>query len=280
MSAHSQQHLWYQGMKPLKPGKPPRPHRCHRSRRRRSRFRRRITIAGIGIIAAAALALALIANWPEQSGTSRVVALQEKEATPTYTALTAPTVKPTSAPEPRYAGGAPLLLPDIEVIVIELTNGQRELHGLPELAHDPAISGIARAHSDNMVRTGEFSHHIAGQDPTDRALAAGYDCKAWEGDSYTYGLSENISYRPRTTKYQIHRTLAGDPRHTPTKYHKGARSMAQSIVEGWMDSPGHRANILDPQARRIGVGLAVLEDDQYGYTDEVVYATQNFSACQ
>ena len=48
-----------------------------------------------------------------------------------------------------------------------------------------------------------------------------------------------------------------------------------------MDSPGHRANILDPQARRIGVGVYIKETVKYGrWVDEIVFATQNFSECE
>ena len=47
-----------------------------------------------------------------------------------------------------------------------------------------------------------------------------------------------------------------------------------------MNSRGHRENILDSAARRIGAGVAILDMLEYGYVDELVYATQNFSACK
>ena len=47
-----------------------------------------------------------------------------------------------------------------------------------------------------------------------------------------------------------------------------------------MNSPGHRANILDPDSRRIGVGVAVDLSDEHGWASETLYATQNFSSCK
>ena len=46
-----------------------------------------------------------------------------------------------------------------------------------------------------------------------------------------------------------------------------------------MDSPGHRANIMDPGNRRLGVGVAIEQTLKHGYIDEKVYATQNCSKC-
>ena len=47
-----------------------------------------------------------------------------------------------------------------------------------------------------------------------------------------------------------------------------------------MNSPGHRRNILDEDARRIGVGVSVSVSRKYGWDPETFYGTQNFSACE
>ena len=57
-------------------------------------------------------------------------------------------------------------------------------------------------------------------------------------------------------------------------------AMARDLVQGWMGSQGHRENILDKEARRIGVGVAIEEKRENGYITETVYATLNFSACR
>ena len=46
------------------------------------------------------------------------------------------------------------------------------------------------------------------------------------------------------------------------------KKLAKDLVDGWMKSPGHRANILNAQLRYIGVGVA--------HSDNYIYATQNF----
>ena len=161
----------------------------------------------------------------------------------------------------RFPGGGALNGSEIESWVIEFTNQERTDAGLRPLSHDSAISGIARSHSENMARLNLLEHEIGGRDPTDRALAAGYNCRAYSRDgSYSYGLSENIF------EY-------------PSGYHRDSEAMAQSLVQGWMRSPGHRENILDADARRIGVGVAIQESIEYGFGSETVFATQNFSAC-
>ena len=68
----------------------------------------------------------------------------------------------------------------------------------------------------------------------------------------------------------------------PTTSHSD-KTMAFALVQGWMNSPGHRKNILDSDARRIGVGVAIKEHEIAKSGDliqETVFATQNFSGCQ
>ena len=181
---------------------------------------------------------------------------------------------PEEAAASKYVGGGPLDLREIERMVLELTNAERRRDGLEPLQHDPAITEIARQHSANMVRQG-FGHELDGKDPTDRALATGYDCRAYSPDgSYTYGLSENIFEYPRVMEWKQWMGV------TKVNEYRDDREMAVALVKDWMRSPSHRANILDSEARRIGVGLAVKEKLEHGYTTETVFATQNFSACR
>ena len=168
----------------------------------------------------------------------------------------------------------------VERWVVSFTNDEREKAGLRPFEHDPAISDIARAHSEQMVLHG-LNHTILGKDPTDRALAAGYDCRAYHGDgSYSYGLSENIAEHPRVQHWVGESSGWSGYKWRPTVYFVDGKEAARSLVQGWMNSPGHRANILDRDSRRIGVGVAVGLSDKYGWTLETLYATQNFSSCK
>ena len=206
--------------------------------------------------------------------------------TPTPTLIPAPTPIPTTAPDPTstaapFPGGTPLDAAEINSLVIQLTNQERVALGLLPLSEDGAINAIALAHSTSMAESGILSHTIGGQDPTERALAAGYDCKAYrDARSYTYGLSENIANYPRVRTWT--RTILGGKVISvePTSYRKTSEDMARALVTGWMNSPGHRKNILDPYAVRIGVGIYIQRSIEHEYVSETVWATQNFSECK
>ena len=204
------------------------------------------------------------------------------EPAPTSTRRPYPTVRPkrTLRPTPvlRFVAGTPLDAEEVEGWIVEFTSQERTKAGLPPFVHDPDISDIARAHSVNMVDTGKFSHDISGKDPTDRALDAGYDCKAWNaaGTSYTFGLAENIAQRPRVLQWQG----GNGYRWRPVIFDADSREMAHGLVQQWMNSPGHRRNVLDADSRRIGVGVSIEESAKYGYRSETVWATQNFSGCK
>jgi uncharacterized protein YkwD/stress response protein SCP2 len=104
--------------------------------------------------------------------------------------------------------------------VVTLTNQQRSRHRLAPLVPERRLAAAAQAHTDHMVAADFFAHDSPdGRTVADRVTAAGY--------RYSI-VAENI---------------AGGQR-TPTE-----------VVGGWMNSPGHRANILNPDVRQIGVGL-------------------------
>ncbi|MFE2445299.1 CAP domain-containing protein [Streptomyces melanosporofaciens] len=105
--------------------------------------------------------------------------------------------------------------------VIALTNAERAAARLAPLAPDPRLTAAAQAHSDDMVARDFYSHTgPEGGQPWDRARTAGATHR---------GIGENIAC--------------------------GQRSPAE-VVRGWMNSPGHRANILKPDFTHIGVGHA------------------------
>ncbi|MEV0738840.1 CAP domain-containing protein [Streptomyces sp. NPDC050549] len=105
--------------------------------------------------------------------------------------------------------------------VVELTNAERAGAGLRPLAVDPLLAAAAQEHSTDMVARAFYSHTSPdGSQPWDRAAAAG---------SRRRTIGENIAC--------------------------GQRSPGE-VVEGWMNSPGHRANILKPDFTHIGIGFA------------------------
>ena len=122
--------------------------------------------------------------------------------TPPPTRTLGPTVTPRPTRTPGYPGGIPLTPDGIETWVLHYTNEKRATVVLAPFVHDQAISKIAGRHSAMMSRHG-YSHTVLGRGPTDRALASGYNCRAYRADgSYTYGLSENIHQLHRVTSWE------------------------------------------------------------------------------
>lgn len=151
----------------------------------------------------------------------------------------------------------------IEEYIYQFTNNERQKRNISTLSKISIIDSIARDHSLDMSNRDYFSHDTPeGLDPTDRGTTKGYQCKKDFGSYYTTGLGENIFMYPMTLGVVI---IGIIPIPIPTSLDE--ERIARNIVNGWMDSSGHRENILDPSYDKIGVGVSI---------DGYVYATQNF----
>ena len=154
---------------------------------------------------------------------------------------------------------------EIEPWIVSYTNAERQHAGLAPLTENPIITAIARAHSENMVAQDTQSHVLDGLRATDRASRAGYNC----------GLAENIGRVNRVTEW-----LGYGGNYRPSRYRKDEEQVAKAFVASWMDSAGHRENILDSSKRSIGVGVAVSFTEKHEYAREQFWATQNFTRCK
>lgn len=163
-------------------------------------------------------------------------------------------IDPTPTPEPEID------LKQLEDMAHELINAERVAHGLEPLNHVDQIRWIARSHSQDMATYNFFSHvNLQGLDPTDRAILGGYDCRKDYGSSYTYGLAENI-----------HQGWLFVLTFSNVRVNwQSPEEMAKSAVDGWMNSQGHRDNILSTSYDRAGIGVAIAKDGK-------VFFTQNF----
>ncbi|MFK0291244.1 CAP domain-containing protein [Streptomyces sp. NPDC090442] len=104
--------------------------------------------------------------------------------------------------------------------VLELVNAQRAQAGCAPLTVDRRIQAAAQAHSDDMAARNYYAHDTPeGVDPGTRMTNAGFHWQSW---------AENIFKSPK------------DP---------------ATAVDGWMNSPGHRANILNCSYKSTGVGV-------------------------
>ncbi len=112
--------------------------------------------------------------------------------------------------------------------VLELTNQERAKSGLPPLAANAELNYAADKYAELMSQNRYFSHTGPdGSQPWDRAKAVGFEAQT---------MGENIAAGQKTP---------------------------QQVVQAWMDSPGHRANILRPSFTQLGVGF----DNNYWVQD-------------
>jgi len=146
---------------------------------------------------------------------------------------------------------------EVETLIFQKVNEERGMQGLPKLIWDPMLADIARQHSLDMAKESYFSHdNPEGQGPTERAEDAGIETIKQQGYVYQVGVAENIGMMP-TGNVEGY-GYVGSP-----------ETVADAMMEGWMDSPGHRGNILDSTYGVIGVGVAYDGFSTY-------YLTQDF----
>jgi uncharacterized protein YkwD len=124
----------------------------------------------------------------------------------------------------------------LEQSVLCLVNAERARRGLARLRANPRLGRAATAHSRDMVGRDYFDHvSLGGSTVTDRIRRSGYLSGA-----RSYALGENLAWGT------------------------GRLATPHQIVRSWMNSPGHRRNILTPRFREIGIGVVLGAPGQSG----------------
>jgi uncharacterized protein YkwD len=107
--------------------------------------------------------------------------------------------------------------------------GERSFGPAPPVRLSDALSGVALGHASDMAMHNYFEHEdLTGHSPADRVRAAGYREKL---------VGENIAYGPMST---------------------------EEVVKGWLDSPGHCENIMDPRFAEMGIAFAAGQASKRG----------------
>ncbi len=119
----------------------------------------------------------------------------------------------------------------MDVGIFQQLNAIRAEHGLSQLVLSSKLSEAAQQHSQDMIDRGYFSHGSSNGQSFGQRLASFYP----EGAAHYWAVGENILWSQGV----------------PT---------AASSMRSWMASPPHRANILDPAWREIGIGAATSSD--------------------
>lgn len=117
---------------------------------------------------------------------------------------------------------------DAEREMVQRSNAFRREQGLPALAPQRALTAAAREFAAYMARTDRYGHEADGRAPAERSGAQGYDhCM----------VAENIAMQYSSRGFS-------------------APQLAQGFVQGWIDSPGHRENLLSATATDMGLAVA------------------------
>jgi uncharacterized protein YkwD len=115
--------------------------------------------------------------------------------------------------------------------VLSLVNQERAAAGCGALRVNDALTTAARSHSRDQAETNTMSHTGSdGSSPSERARRAGYNGS---------GVGENVAFGYATPA---------------------------AVMEGWMNSPGHRQNILNCGYRVIGIGVAAADNGRLYWT--------------
>ena len=170
--------------------------------------------------------VAFPAQWKAVAPTKQKVRTQQPVKQPTKTNVTAP--KPTQSNTNTTTTNKPATtqptqstssVSAYEKKVVELTNAERAKQGLAPLTLNTELSKVARTKSQDMKNKNYFDHNS----PT---YGSPFDMMKSFGISYT-SAGENIAMGQKTP---------------------------EQVVQAWMDSPGHRANIMNSSFTQIGVG--------------------------
>jgi uncharacterized protein YkwD len=128
----------------------------------------------------------------------------------------------------------------VRAAILCLHNQIRATAGLPALKDNAKLRKAALGQSNDMVVNGYFDHtSLDGDTFVDRIISAGYTKR---NDGWTLG--ENLAWGT------------------------GDLSTAQGVMDAWMNSAGHKANILKKAYREVGIGirLGVPSDNGVGAT--------------
>ncbi len=129
-------------------------------------------------------------------------------------------------------------VPTIEQDLFKLVNIERQKLDLAVVRFSPPLSFLARKHSQDMDLRGDISHlSTSGETYSERLV---------EGGFYFIKNGENVAYSQTFIPEFIH--------------------------QGFMDSPGHRANVLDPDFDELGIGVVFKKDKGYYVTQDFIQA--------
>lgn len=156
---------------------------------------------------------------------------------------------------PSYSTSSSLTAQETEIKegIFERINEIRKQNGLPPFKYNLTLEKAAQMHADDMARRNYFSHESPeGEDFRDRLAKVGYRPR-----SFSDGESETIVYGGENLFFY---GGEGD-----------VKSIVDEAVRGWMNSKGHRENILRKEFALTGIGVA--------FSNNCTYEDRSFTFC-
>ena len=145
----------------------------------------------------------------------------------TWVILASANVTPSASQAPVLAMRALQLVNEVRARGARC--GEHAFGPAPPVRLSGTLAGVAFGHANDMARHDYFEHQdLAGHSPADRVRAVGYQEKM---------VGENIAYGPKS---------------------------ADEVVRGWLDSPGHCENIMDPRFAEMGIAYAAGQSSRRG----------------
>jgi len=168
----------------------------------------------------------------------------------------------------------------LDAAVFWFTNIERQKHHLKQFQFHPKLRQTAILHSEQMKRHNFFSHdnifEARYKTLTDRINSVKDNTfqgfMSWGeniADSPVIKANESFTVENRGGVIRLFSTNGREL--FPYSYYE----YAKVVVEGWMNSPGHRANILNPDYEYLGCGCAMYEKQGNGYSTLYFKLTQN-----
>lgn len=133
------------------------------------------------------------------------------------------------------AEAVPVEVPGLRESIIALVNQERSRGGMPPLGQDTKLDEAAQGHSEEMLNLNYFSHIS----PIEERKKVRNRVNLARANPYR--VAENL-YRCTGFKEDL---------------------IAGFSIKAWLESPGHRANLLDPRLNKIGVGVARFQGRYY-----------------
>jgi len=145
----------------------------------------------------------------------------------TWLLLAAALVLPARSQAPALASRALQLVNEVRARGARC--GERSFGPAPPVKLSGTLATVAFGHANDMAAHNYFEHQdLAGRSPADRVRAVGYQEKL---------VGENIAYGPKS---------------------------AEEVVQGWLESPGHCENIMDPRFAEMGIAYAAGQASKHG----------------